>query len=141
MARDLTAVVDGMVHESTQTQDDGLDLTLAAVYEVGAPARVDFGGDELEAPERLAVPTAPRNLRDEYEWYQLDAGQYIVEFNESLHPPDDRTYWLQTRDVVRASGAFHPGVRVRDLGPMPFVVGGGGIRLKENARVSTLFEE
>lgn len=138
MPTDLTSVVDGIVHEPTQTEGPGLDLTLAEVYEVAAPARVDFGGDELEAPERVRVQTAPRNLRDEYEWYGLEAGQYLIEFNESLYPREEEAYWLQTRDVVRASGAFHPSLRVRELGPVPFAVGGGGIRLKENARISRL---
>jgi hypothetical protein len=40
---------------------------------------------------------------------------------------------------VRARGAFHPTVTVETLGLMPLWVGGKGIRLKENARVSTLF--
>ncbi|MFB6068840.1 MAG: dCTP deaminase [Halobacterium sp.] len=134
----LTDVVDGLVHEPTQTGPHGLDLTVANVYEVATPARVDFGGDELEPPRRSAVPTAPRTLRNDYEWYTLDAGQYLVEFNERLTPRGDEGYWLQTRDVVRASGGFHPSLRVRELGPVPFSVGGEGLRLKENARISTL---
>lgn len=138
MAGDMTRVVGGIVHEPTQTAGEGVDLTVGGVYEVARPARVDFSGGELDPPRRKPVETAPRNLRDEYEWYTLGAGQYLVEFNERLDPVGDEAYWLQTRDVVRASGAFHPSLRVRSLGPIPFSVAGAGIRLKENARISTL---
>ena len=40
---DLTAFVDGIVHEPTQTEGRGLDLTVTEVYEVTDPGRVDFG--------------------------------------------------------------------------------------------------
>ncbi|WP_181685489.1 dCTP deaminase [Halorhabdus salina] len=137
MSSNLTDVVDGIVYEPTQTEGPGLDLTLADVSEVTAPGRVDFGGGELEAPDLRAVQTTRRHSDDDYEWYHLDSGQYLLAFNESL-TTTDQSYWLQTRDAVRTAGAFHPSLRVTDLDPVPFSVGGEGIRLKENARISTL---
>jgi hypothetical protein len=137
MSTTLTDVVDGIVYEPTQTESPGLDLTLAEVYEVAAPGRVDFGGGELESADLHAVETTLRNSNDDYEWYHLEGGQYLLAFNESL-TTTDQSYWLQTRDAVRDAGAFHPSLRVTDLNPVPFSVSGDGIRLKENARVSTL---
>ncbi|QGN06130.1 dCTP deaminase [Halorhabdus sp. CBA1104] len=137
MTSNLTNAVEGIVYEPTQTDSPGLDLTVAEVYEVAAPGRVDFGGGELEAADLRAVQTTLHNSDDDYEWYHLDAGQYLVAFNESL-TTTDQSYWLQTRDAVRDAGAFHPSLRVTDLDPVPLSVGGDGIRLKDNARVSTL---
>jgi len=39
---------------------------------------------------------------------------------------------------VLASGAFHPTLHVTDVPEVPLTVGGAGLSIKENARVSTL---
>ena len=140
MSRALHEVIDGIVHEPTQTEGRGVDLTLADVYAVAAPGRVDFGGGELEAAELEPVETSLRNPDDDYEWWNLEVSQYLLAYNESLDTPTDREFVLQTRDEVLARGAFHPTLHLTELQRVPFVVGGGGIRLKENARVSTLLE-
>jgi hypothetical protein len=133
---DLTTVVDGIIHEPTQTEGEGLDLTVQEVYEVTAPGRVDFGGGELEAAEVAAYPSSKRNEDDDYEWWHLDAGQYLLEYNETL--ATDREVTVQTRDKLLARGVFHPTLSVTTLPQMPLSVGGAGVKIKENARVSTL---
>ncbi|WP_246986172.1 dCTP deaminase [Halorientalis marina] len=135
---DLTAFVDGIVHEPTQTEGRGLDLTAAAVHEVTEPGRVDFGGGELEPAETEPHPSAKRNEDDDYEWWTLDAGQYLLEYNETVAAPDDVALRVQTRDELLARGAFHPTLTVRNLDGVPLSVGGAGLKLKENARVSTV---
>ncbi|MFB6152052.1 MAG: dCTP deaminase [Haloarculaceae archaeon] len=135
---DLTAFVDDIVHEPTQTEGTGLDLTVTEVYEVSDPGRVDFGGGELEPAVLDPHDRQYRNEDDDYEWWHLDAGQYLVEYNESLSLPTGTVATVQTRDAVRARGAFHPTLRVRDLERVPLSVGGAGLRIKENARVSTV---
>jgi len=135
---DLTAFVDGIVHEPTQTEGRGVDVTVTEVYEVTGPGRVDFGGGELEPADFEPHDRQYRNEGDDYEWWHLDAGQYLLEYNESLALPAELVATVQTRDAVRARGAFHPTVRVRDLGRIPLSVGGAGLRLKQNARVSTV---
>lgn len=135
---DLTAFVDGIVHEPTQTEESGFDLTVSEIYEITAPGRVDFGGGELEPADIEPHPTATRNPDDDYEWWTLDAGQYLIEYNETLSPPDGVSLVVQTRDEILARGAFHPTLRTQELGRVPLSVGGAGLKCKENARVSTL---
>ena len=137
---DLTQFVDGIVHEPTQTEGRGLDLTVADVYEIDAPGRVDFGGGELEAADLDPHERTLRNPEDDYEWWHLDAGQYLLEYNESLALPDDMVATIQVRDAVRERGGSHPTLALAELGHVPLSVGGAGLRLKENARVSTLTE-
>ncbi|MEF8977099.1 MAG: dCTP deaminase, partial [Halapricum sp.] len=103
---DLTQFVEDIVHEPTQTEDRGLDLTVAEVYEIETPGRVDFGGGELEAAERQPHERTLRNPDDDYEWWHLDAGQYLIEYNETLDLPEDLTVEIQTREAVRERGAF-----------------------------------
>lgn len=135
---DLTAFVDDVVHEPTQTEGRGLDLTVAETYRVAEPGRVDFGGSELEAADLESVETERREPDDEYGWWHLEAGQYLLEYNESLSVPDDVTLVLQVREELRVRGAFHPTLHVDTLDPVPLAVGGSGLRMKENARASTL---
>jgi hypothetical protein len=133
---DLAARVEGLLHEPTQVHERGVDLTVADVRRVTGPGRVDFGGGELEPAGTEPVERVWRDESDDYRWWHLDAGQYLVSYNESL--TGDEPVSCQTRDAVRARGAFHPSVRVTELEPVPLSVGDGGLRVKENARVSTL---
>ncbi|OYR52679.1 dCTP deaminase [Halorubrum sp. Ea8] len=131
--------IDGLVHEPTQTEGDGVDLTVAEVYEITGPGRVDFGGGELEAASAEPHEREKRDPEDEYEWWSLDPGTYLIEHNESIAGNDLR-FAVQTRDALLERGAFHPTLRVTELSRVPLSVGGAGIRIKENARVSTVLD-
>jgi len=128
--------LDGIVHEPTQVREADADLTLDAVYRVRDPGRVDFGGGELAPPDLEPVPTTLRNPDDDYEWWHLDAGTYLVTYNEDL--TGDDPVRLQVREELRACGVSHPTLRTADLGRMPLHVPTGGVRLKENARITTV---
>jgi hypothetical protein len=135
---DLARHVEGIVHEDTQVHGDGLDLTVAEVYAVDGPGRVDFGGGELETADLEPHERTWRNEGDDYQWWHLDAGQYLIEYNESF--AGDARLTLQTRSELLARGAFHPTLSVRELDCVPLSVGGAGVRLKENARASTVVD-
>lgn len=132
----LADAIEGLLHAETQVGDRGVDLSVATVSDLDGPGRVDFGGGELEPAETSPRETELRNPDDDYGWWHLDPGGYLVEYNESLRDGDP--YRLQTRDAVRERGAFHPTLLVDSLDPVPLFVGDGGLRLKENARLSTL---
>jgi hypothetical protein len=134
---DFTDVVDGLLHAETQIDERGVDLTAAAVHEVAAPGRVDFGGDELAEAAFEPCELTRREPDDDYQWWHLDAGQYVVQYNEFF--TGDEPMHLQARNKLLARGASHPSLRVDDHLPLvPLSVGGAGIKLKENARISTL---
>jgi hypothetical protein len=135
---DLLDRVDGIVHEDTQVHEYGLDLTVADVYEVEGRGRVDFGGGELADADLRPLASSLRNPEDDYEWWTLTSGTYLVEYNESL--TEGAPLRVQTRRELRERGAFHPSVATTELGPMPLTVADGGVELKENARVSTLMD-
>ncbi len=134
----LTDAVEGIVHEPTQTEGRGLDLTVAEVAEVVEPGRVDFGGGELEPAVTEPHERQYREPDDDYQWWHLDAGQYLLSYNESL--ADGVRATVQTRDALLARGAVHPTLERTSLEAVPLSVGGAGLRLKENARVSTVVD-
>lgn len=130
--------VENIVHEETQSTDEGFDLTVAAVHEIVEPGRVDFGGGELEAAETTPHESAKRDPDDDYEWWTLREGQYLVEYNESL--TGEATVTIQPRTELLERGVSHPTLHVEELPRVPIAVGGAGIKIKENARVSTIVD-
>lgn len=130
--------VEDIVHAETQTEGEGFDLTVAEVHEIVEPGRVDFGGDELEPAETVPHDSAKRNPEDDYEWWTLGEGQYLLEYNESL--TGEATVTVQPRTVLLERGVSHPTLSVEELPRVPISVGGGGIKIKENARVSTIVD-
>lgn len=129
--------LDGIVHQPTQSEGRGFDLTVTELYDVTGPGQVDFGGGELEPAETSPQDSEKRDPEDDYEWWRLDAGQYLIEYNESL-TESELTFTLQTRTALLERGASHPALSVTSLPRVPLSVGGDGLKLKENARVSTL---
>lgn len=133
---ELTDHIDGIVHEPTQVSDDHIALTVTEVYEITAPGRIDFGGGELEPAALTPYERTWRHSDDDYQWWELDAGTYLIEYNEAFEAPDP--VLIQPRDELLARGAFHPTYRTRSCRRLPLTVGGAGLNLKENARVSTI---
>jgi len=132
----LSEYVTDIVHEPTQCEGRGVDLTVAEVFEVAAPGRLDFGGGELEPADTVPHERYTRDPGDDYEWWSLGSGQYLLELNESL--TGAATVTLQPRTELLERGATHPTLHVDALPRVPLSVGGVGLELKENARVSTV---
>jgi hypothetical protein len=135
---ELAGHVEGIVHEPTQVHDGGVDLTADEVFVVDEPGRVDFGGGELEPAALEPHERVWRDENDDYQWWSLSAGTYLLEYNESIAGSMRGRVQVQTRDELRKRGAYHPTLRVHDLGHVPLTVAGDGVLIKENARVSTL---
>lgn len=130
---------DGVVHEPTQAGGEGFDLTVDRVLAVTSPGRIDFGGGELAPAGTDPVETAKRNPDDEYGWWDLDAGQYLLEYNETV-ASDGLRFTLQPRIELCERCASHPTVTVSHLPRTPLSVAGRGLSIKENARVSTVVD-
>ncbi|WP_435360309.1 dCTP deaminase [Haloarchaeobius sp. DFWS5] len=139
MRQDIVERVEGFVHPETQVREHGIDLTVSAIHEVVEPGRIDFGESELEEAGFEPHELTKRNPDDEYGWWELDEGQYVMQYNELLVGEGDARLLLQPRNKLMARGTSHSTVTVGGHLPlMPLSVGGAGIRIKENARVSTL---
>ncbi|MWG35611.1 dCTP deaminase [Halomarina oriensis] len=137
MTDDAATFLSGFVHEETQVDDGVVDLTLATVHRLDEGGAVDFGGDELAAAETTPIDTESRDGDDDYGWWNLDAGTYLVEHNERLDA-ENTTFSLQPRTELVERGATHPTLFVTELPALPLTVPEPGIALKENARISTL---
>jgi hypothetical protein len=133
---DLADRLTDLVHRDTQQHDTGVDLTVAAVHAISGPAQVDFGGGELTEALTSKLDPSKRAPDDDYGWWHLGGGTYLVEYNESL--TGRRRVHLQPRTELVERGVTHPTMSVSKLPRIPLSVSPAGIQLKENARVSTL---
>lgn len=135
MSTETDRLVSGLIHAETQLHADWVDLTVEQVFRVDQPAHVDFGGSELQRPATTPIEPERRHPEDEYGWWELEAGTYLVSYNETLERPPA---FLQPRDILRIGGASHPAGWVSELDLVGLHVG-CGLDIKENARISTLW--
>ncbi|ELY53009.1 hypothetical protein C492_18149 [Natronococcus jeotgali DSM 18795] len=134
----LANAVDNLVYQPVQVHDRGIDLTVSAIYTVAAPGSLDFGGDELADADLEPVETTRRDPDDEYGWWNLEGGRYVVQHNEFLTDLEEPLL-LQPNNELLARGGAHPTVQVDSHLPLlPLSVPDGGLEIKENARISTL---
>lgn len=134
--------VDGLVHLETQRAPSGLDLTVGGVARITGPGRLDFGGSEFAPAPTGELSPAPASPGDDYGWWELDPGSYVVRYNETLELDDGQVALVHPLPRLLGAGASHPafvadadgGERLEVL----LTVGEGGCGLKENCRVSRL---
>lgn len=131
--------IDGLVHLNTQKAAVGLDLSAGSIYRLTGPGSLDFGGSEFEEAAREEVEPELRSEDDDYGWWELEAGTYVVRYNETLSLEDGQ--WAQVLPLERLllAGASHPAFVVdgsRDPLETLLHVGSAGCNLKENCRVS-----
>jgi hypothetical protein len=133
--------VKGILNEKFQVHGYWVDLTVRSISCLDPVGRLDFGGGEY-APAGV-VPLAPRRLRpeDNYKWWELDRGCYIIAFNETLALAENEIALLEPDPRTLRTGASHVPVFLRgDLAPMDALldVHAQHLTVKQNARVSRL---
>lgn len=140
-AEDVARQLTGLVHLDTQRAREGIDLTINNIYRTTGHGQLDFGGSEFEAAPREPLTPVLDDPDDDYAWWTLEEGAYIIEYNEGLTVEDNQQAQIQPLDRTLLAGATH-GTFTLDEGRDPIetllVVSRMGCRLKENCRVSRL---
>lgn len=137
----LAQQLDGLVHLDTQRAPNGLDLTVDAVFRTTSHGQLDFGGGEFQAAPRERIEPVLDDPEDDYGWWTLEEGAYVLQYNESLTLAQEQQAVVTPLERTLRAGAHH-GTVVLDEGRAPIetllVVSRMGCRLKENCRVSRL---
>lgn len=137
----LAQKLDGLVHLDTQRAPGGIDLTVETVFRTTGHGQLDFGGSEFEAAPREPLTPVLDDPNDDYGWWTLEEGAYVVRYNESVSLDDDQQAIVAPLERTLHAGAHH-GTFVLDDDRDPLetllVVSRMGCRLKENCRVSRL---
>lgn len=133
--------VDDLIHLETQETDRGIDLTAGKIYGLELVGALDFGGSEFSAADLIEISPELVDEDDDYGWWRLEGGTYVIRFNESVDP-GDKVGLITPLPRLLATGATHPSLAVdsSDDGPLEVTVQVPvqGVRIKENARVSRL---
>ncbi|KXA91825.1 hypothetical protein AKJ65_08345 [candidate division MSBL1 archaeon SCGC-AAA259E19] len=123
-----------LVHLETQAEDRGLDLTVDKIYELKNRGEIDFGGSERSDADIAEIEPELRNPEDDYGWWELESGTYLIKHNEELET--EKISVIQPLSRLTRNGAVHPVKLVTRLELLPLHVSGSGISIKENSRVS-----
>jgi len=137
----LASHVDGLVHLDTQRARNGIDLTVDTVFRTVGHGQLDFGGGEFQAAPRERIEPVLDDPEDDYGWWTLEKGAYVIRYNESVRLDEGRQAVVTPLERTLHAGAHH-GAFVLDESRDPIetllVVSRMGCRLKENCRVSRL---
>ncbi len=131
--------LENIIHRDTQARDHRFDLTVDRIYHLTGPGKLDFGGSEFERAGRTEVTSRKKDPADDYGWWLLDEGTYVIEYNESFALDAGRTALVFPLARLLQAGASHPAFTVSERLETPetqLTVGPGGCHLKENGRVS-----
>ena len=131
------AFVEDAIDIDTQTQPNGVELTLESAARFLGPGALAFDNAERELP-----PTEPLPF-DERGWLTLDPGAYKVRFNETVSVPLDRYAIARPRSSLLRMGTSVPSALwdsgFRGRGEALLVVHNPhGLRLRQGARLVQL---
>lgn len=128
--------LEDIVYLDTQIANNGIDLTATKVYDSKESGEIDFGGSERKDGKLSEIEPELRDSEDDYGWWELEPGMYLLEYNESLK--EGKMSFLQPLPRLTRNSATHPAKFVNKLELVPLAVSGNGIKIKENSRVSRI---
>ena len=104
-------VLDNTVYRDKQVGEAGVHLTVGSVHDVLKGGQTDFGGDEQVPCETEKLTPQKRDPDDDYGWWDLTAGHYRVQFNETL-VESGKAFLLVPNDRILACGCSLAGTVV-----------------------------
>ncbi|MFX0205934.1 MAG: dCTP deaminase [Candidatus Hodarchaeota archaeon] len=131
---------DNLIYSPKQLGFASLDLTVKKIYKISSMGVLDFGGSEYQ---RSDVQLVNPELEDDpkFGWWSLAKGYYLIEYNEQLRSENCFAIIFPHQRLLIA-GCFHspfiiqPSVDSDSIQGL-LIVGPDGIRIKENARISS----
>ncbi|MFH1403275.1 MAG: dCTP deaminase [Candidatus Altiarchaeota archaeon] len=136
---DVASTVKKLVSLENQVKEYSIDLTVNEVYALAGPGKIDFSGREYEEPRRVKLEPK-KSPEDEYGWWELRPGKYLVTLNEVVEKVDGIGF-ISPHPRLLKVGCTHATLFTLEWGSeyvIPLTVGGNGLELKENSRISKL---
>lgn len=137
---ELVSICENMTYAEKQTKPHSLDLTVKGVYEIKSKSSLDFSGSEYMASEVSKIKPEKKDLGDEYGWWNLKEGTYLITLNEKVDEIGGIGFISPHPKLLKA-GASHPTLVTlewKDDYILVLHVPENGLGLKENSRVSKL---
>ncbi len=139
--REVQNFLSDLIYAKKQVHKNCIDLTVKKIYKLKGGAKLDFGDSEYkEAPRDILKPEL-KEKDDDYGWWELEQGYYILKYNERLTiaPGQKAIITPHQRLIDSAAGQA---ARIYDKSgeiTNNLIVMSEKISIKENARISRLF--
>jgi hypothetical protein len=131
---------DNLIYAPKQLGTASLDLTVRKIFKIDSPGSLDFGGSEYRPSETQLINP---KIKDDpkYGWWTLTKGHYRIEYNETL-PCENCLAIVFPHQRLQLAGCSHSPFIIQTSAESKLiqgslVVGYDGVRIKENARIST----
>lgn len=136
---ELASVLKDMIHEKTQKHECKVDLTVEEIYRITRKGALDFGGSEFEMSELKRIEPEKNEPEDDYGWWELEEGRYIIKFNERL---TEGRALIQPLTRLLKTGTMMPTFLHESDEELLniLIVGSEGVEIKENARVAGMYK-
>lgn len=135
-AEKIVDFLKNLTYSKTQVSETGVDLTVNKIYKFENRGDIDFGGGERKDAELSEISPTLRNKDDDYGWWELDSGTYLLKYNEELE--EEKNCIIQPLERLYRNSTTHPTIVSKEITKIPINVGEPGISIKENSRVSKL---
>ena len=132
--------LEGLLHLDTQGFSLGVDLTIAEVHRLTGGGKLDFGGSEFAASEPEKLTPEKADAEDDYGWWHLAAGAYLIRYNERVTLGENELALVLPHERLLQAGASHGAFSATGETGLKtlLTVSEQGCSIKENARVSRL---
>lgn len=137
---DIGKLVAGLISEEHQVREHSIDLTVRQVYAVKGCGSLDFGGSEYSEADIEELSAVKKEMGDDHGWWNLSEGTYLITFNETVEGIEGVGF-LSPHPRLLKAGCTHQTLFTLEWASdyvMPLRVCKGGLKLKENARISKL---
>ncbi len=128
-----------LISEKHQVSDRSIILTVKSICETTKPISLDFGGSEYKEAEMKCLTPKKKKKSDEYGWWKLKKGDYIVEFNETVELRPNQFAILQAWEKNSLEHETKLILGKKENLKVRIYVDKEGANIKENARFSELF--
>lgn len=135
----IAAQAMGMISEKKQLGTHSIDLTVQSISRVESGGSLDFGGSEFSGAITVELQPVKKKTDEEYGWWQLPGGVYLIKFNETIAAPGGGLVIILPHERLVAAGSAHAAIAVEMLdGDVSILmeVSMAGLSIKENARIS-----
>ncbi len=139
--KNLEEMVGERIYDDVQVHEDRIDLTVSEIFSIEGGGELDFGGSEYVPSELKKLETIKKHEDDDYGWWELEKGTYLMELNEKI---SGGRALLQPMDRLLKTGCFTP-TKVVDGRENNNIlclihVNQHGVNIKENSRIVSLYE-
>ncbi len=137
--KEAAQYLENIVYAKKQVHKYCVDLTVARIYKLTGGGSLDFGGGEYKESDKKVLKPKKKNVEDDYGWWNLDRGSYLVKFNERFTIAPGQKALVQSHPRFVKAGAVHPVLYTEASGEIVISVQIlTRLNIKENARISEL---